>query len=67
MEWNEIKNNEIEIKNKIKWKNEMKWKNKKMKLKKNFFRIFSGLMDWARIEQKKSDTDMLLKLGALSS
>ena len=59
---NEIKkwNAEMKLKNKMKWKNEMK-------LKKNFFRIFSGLMDWARIEQKKSDTDMLLKLGALSS
>ena len=47
-------------------KNQMKLKNK-IKLKKNFFRIFSGLMDWARIEQKISDTDTLLKLGALSS
>ena len=54
------------IKNEMKWNEKMKW-NGKMKLKKNFFRIFSELMDWARIEQKKSDTGMLLKLGALSS
>ena len=55
--WNELKKwNEI-----IKWIEKMKW------IEKEFFRIFSGLMDWARIEQKKSYTDILLKLGALSS